>query len=259
LPYLREIIEHDAFQPYEVKDHVHNRYESYDSGYMRSLCYFYYNSAFKGLLIDGGATNNLPMSIFTLEIQAGGFTDVQNLNIKKKVLGLKLDNSFPEVIKQTAFDLLKMDKGGKTLERLSNWEDKVAHYTFASKLFKDRKVRRVFERNKASTTLDEAAWVKVSKELVAEYQGTIGGFTPWNRQVGVVSAAMGPLQFGFDQGQIESIDDNENIIPLYCFGIGTLDFDLTAKEMEPLVKMAVKESEQAVMTYFSNEQSTKQQ
>ena len=99
--------------------------------------------------------------------------------------------------------------------------------------------------------------MKVSRELVSEYKETKGEFTPWNRQVNAFSGLINSLQFGLDQGQLESIDDNDNIIPLYCYGIGTLDFDLTSREMASLVEMAVKESEKSVMEYFGNEQTTK--
>jgi predicted acylesterase/phospholipase RssA len=250
LPYLRKIIETGEFHSFAVKDHVHNKEETYDSHYMKALCYFYYNSAFKGLLIDGGVTNNLPVSIFTLSTDAT--ENVQSLNIKKGVLGLKLDSSFPDVVRQEVFDLLEKDKGGKMLDRLSNWEDKLAHLTFANRIFNNRKMRKAFERNKAFSSIGKEAWIKVSKELVSEYKETKAGFTPWNRQVNALSGLMDSLQFGMDQGQIESIDDNENIIPLYCYGVQTLDFDITSKEMKPLVEMAVEESEKAVMTYFGN-------
>jgi predicted acylesterase/phospholipase RssA len=249
LPYLRKIIENRDFHTFDVKDHVHNKYETYSSDYMKFLCYFYYNSAFKGLLIDGGVTNNLPLSIFTLN--PSDSKDPQNLDIKRKVLGLKLDNSFPDVIKNETFDLLEKDKDGKALETLSNWEDKTAHLTFASRIFRSRKIRQAFENNKGFTALKNEAWVKISKELVSEYKETKHGFTPWNRQLNAVAGLMTSLQFGLDQGQIENIDDNENIIPLYCFGVDTLDFDLTASGMKPLVEMAVEESEKTVMKYFN--------
>ena len=134
------------------------------------------------------------------------------------------------MIKDEVFKIL--DKDAKTLERLSNWEDKIAHFTFGKAILKSQKIRKAYERNKSFSNLTREVWIKVSKELVSEYKETTGGFTPWNRDVSVVSALMNSLQFGFDQGQIESIDDNENIIPLYCYGVDTLDFDLTSKEME---------------------------
>ena len=247
LPYLREIIETQNFHQFDVKNHVHNKQETYDPNYIKSLCYFYYNSAFKGLFIDGGVTNNLPISIFTLH--PGGTESVQNLAIKKRVLGLKLDNSFPDSLRKEVFQILEND--AKTAERLSNWEDTAAYRSFGRRVFKSRAIRKAYERNKAFTSLTEQVWIKVCKELVSEFKQTKGGFTPWNRQVNVVTALSDSLQFGFDQGQIESIDDNENIIPLHSYGVSTLDFDLTSREMKPLIEMAVVESENAVREYFA--------
>ena len=88
-------------------------------------------------------------------------------------------------------------------------------------------------------------------KIVDEYKLSRKGFTPWNKQVNVLSGLMGSLQFGMDQGQIEDISDNEYIIPLYCYGLDTLDFDLKADDMKPLVKLANEESEKQVLKYFS--------
>jgi len=250
LPYLRKLIETDSFKLFTVVDHVHDKSETYDAGYIKALCYFYYNSAFKGLLIDGGVTNNLPISIFTLAIDEAASKTVQSLDIKKTVLGLKLDNSFPDIIKDEAFKLLKADKSGKTLKRLSNWQDTLAHYTFAQRIFNNLTIRKAFERNQEFTSLGREAWIKVSKELVSEYKDSKSGFTPWNKQVNAFSGLLNALQFGMDQGQIENIEDNENIIPLYCFGLDTLNFDITSKDMKPLVEMAVKEADRVVTAYF---------
>lgn len=259
LPYLIDFINQDKFPPYEYTDELKNKH-IYDSQNMKFLCYFFYNSAFKGLLVDGGATNNLPMSIFTFvsknadDAQKLDNSDLQDLKIKKSVLALKLDNSFPDDIKDLCFGILSKDKNGKVLNSLTNWQDKLAHFTFAKKIFKDARMRKSFRRNQKdlSKDLSEEAWVKISKELVNEYIATKSGFTPWNKQFDILSGLINSLSFGFDQGQIESISDNENIIPLYCYGIGTLDFDLTAKKLKPLVELANSESEKTVIEYFIN-------
>jgi predicted acylesterase/phospholipase RssA len=248
LPYLRAIIEKDSFKPFEVRDEERDVYETYDGGYMKALCYFYYNSAFKGLLFDGGATNNLPVAIFTLGTAPGKTGKIQDLNVKQATLSLKLDNSFPSAIRNEAFDLLEKD--AKTLERVSGWDDEAAHRGFAERVFRRSRMQKALKGRQKLSSLPGPAWVKVSRELVAEYQRTLGGFTPWNRDMNIVAGLVSALQFGFDQGQIESIADNENIIPLYCYGIGTLDFEFNSKDMAPLVEMAVEDSKTTVLTYF---------
>jgi len=248
LPYLREIIENDRFDSFQVKHHERNASETYDAGYMKALCYFYYNSAFKGLLFDGGATNNLPAAVFTFQTAPQDRETVQDLDIKQKILSLKLDSSFPEEIRSEAFDLLERDP--KILERVSAWDDEAGHRGFAERIFASRRLRKALREKASQSSLPGPAWVKISRELVAEHRRTMGGFTPWNRDAFVALGVLSALQFGFDQGQIESIDDNENIIPLYCYGLGTFDFDLTSDAAEALVKLAVEESEKAVWSYF---------
>lgn len=237
LPYLRRVIQEQEFDER-----------------LRRLCHFYYNSAFKGLLIDGGATNNLPASIFTFTTDADGL-EVQRLEVKRHVLALKLDNSFPEDLKAQARDILEQDKLGRRLlketdESKGLLREKLSQYAFAAMLFKKLRLKKAHARNAELSGMSREVWVKIGKELIDEYKLTAGGFTPWNRQVNVFAGLMSALQFGFDQGQIEEIADNANIIPLYCYGVGTLDFDLTAAEMEPLVKLAVAESERDVLEYF---------
>jgi predicted acylesterase/phospholipase RssA len=243
LPYLREIIEnHDFKAPFEHAS------VTYSGGYLKALCHFYYNSAFKGLLLDGGATNNLPAAIFTLNTRPGDAKAIQDLNVKEATLSLKLDNSFPPEVLKEVSDLLKNDP--KTLESLSGWDDDAAHLGFAGRLIRSRKLAKTLKGLQQRSSLSPQAWTKVSRELVKEYRRTLGGFTPWNRDMNVISGLISALQFGFDQGQIESVSDNEYIIPLYCYGIGTLDFDLTSDEMQPLVDLAVEASEKDVREYF---------
>jgi predicted acylesterase/phospholipase RssA len=261
LPYLRKLIDDDKFTPFEYTDKFKITH-TYDSNNMKFLCYFFYNSAFKGLLIDGGATNNLPISVFTFSTnnkKESATSSTQNLATKKNVLALKLDNSFPDSIKDACFEFLRNDKGGKIIEQFSNMEDKNALLLFAIKLLNAPKIKKSFQikvNNKNQDFLKDLsneARVKISKELIQEYKLSISGFTPWNKQKFILGGLINALSFGFDQGQIEDISDNENIIPLYCYGIGTLDFDLTAKQMKPLVELANIESERTTISYFANQ------
>lgn len=253
LPYLRRLIQDDKFGD----EHAISAFGSPEVG--RQLCHFFYNSAFKGLLIDGGVTNNLPSSVFTFYTGKDGL-QVQDLEVKKKVLSLKLDNSFPTDFRNEARNILKNDKQGRGLLREINEgggvvKDKIAQYAFASLLFKKMKLKKSLTRNVDSLTspnMSKEVWIKIGKELIEEYRREVRGYTPWNKQVNVLVGLMNSLQFGFDQGQIESIEDNENIISLYCYGVGTLDFDLTSDDLKPLVKLAVEESEKSVAKYFAD-------
>ncbi len=182
--------------------------------------------------------------------------------MKRNVLSLKLDNSFPPEIKNEARNILKDDKNGKGLLKQIEAgsgviKEKIAQLGFSTLLFKKLQLKKAYGRNAELAGMPKEVWIKIGKELIEEYQQTMRGFTPWNKQVNVVAGLVNSLQFGFDQGQIENIEDNENIISLYCYGVGTLDFDLTSKDLKPLVRMAVEESEKSVMEYFGNKQTTK--
>jgi predicted acylesterase/phospholipase RssA len=255
LPYLRRIIAEEDFEEFSFTDYVmeegvlEQKSNSYDAEEMKALCYFYYNSAFKGLLFDGGVTNNLPASVFTFNTTTGATE--QTLANSGNVLGLKVDNSFPQDIRNQIFALLDADKSGKTIQRLTNWQDDLAYYTFIRWAFRFRRLRQAFERNQAAASLTQKAWVKISKELLSDYVKSKAGFTPWNQQINAISGLINSLQFGMDQGQIQDIRDNENIIPLYTFGLDTFDFDLTPDDMGKIVAMAVEEAQNVVTTYFN--------
>src|SRR5262249_48309411 len=143
LPYLRRIILDNDFAGKDTVAAIGS------PDLARQLCYFFYNSAFKGLLIDGGVTNNLPASIFTLSIDG---LKIQDLNVKNKVLSLKLDNSFPPEIRNEARNILKDDKNGKGLlkqiEAASGViEEKIAQVAFSTLLFKKIKLKKAYARN----------------------------------------------------------------------------------------------------------------
>lgn len=56
--------------------------------------------------------------------------------------------------------------------------------------------------------------------------------------------------YGAERAQVRIINDNDHIIPLYGYGVGTFDFDL--KKVNPMAKMAQAMAEKDVNEYFSN-------
>ena len=228
LPYLRRIIIEDDFglKGFDAKGQN-----------IKNLCLFYYNSAFKGLLIDGGVTNNLPTSIFTFTTDKES-KKIQNLDVKQKTLSIKLDNTFPPELKKQVFDYFKKDSS-----------DEEGINSPVVKNF--RRILRSDKFKELSELIENPQLLKkILKKLKKEYKSSKNGFTPWNKQVNAISALSNSLQFGFDQGQIENIEDNENIIALYCYGLGVFDFDLNSKDLKPLVELANTESENSVNKYF---------
>jgi predicted acylesterase/phospholipase RssA len=248
LPYLREIIKNERYEQFEVTNAANTKTRNYDAKYIKSLCYFYYNSAFKGILMDGGVTNNLPISVFTFLTEKVDSSHVQSLTLKQSVLALKLDNSFPEGMRTEAYSVLEKGDKGALLEKLQlNPGDEAAHLSFIARLRKKSAFKKALDEK---LDLSKVLLLKLSRELIDEYRLSLRGFTPWNKQAFLLFSVGTSLQFGMDQGQIENIGDNENIVPLYCYGLTTLEFDLTSDEIKPLVEFAVDEAEKQVAESF---------
>lgn len=53
----------------------------------------------------------------------------------------------------------------------------------------------------------------------------------------------------FEKGQIRSISDHNQILPLYDYGIGTYDFDM--KKVKPMVKLAQAKAEEDTLEFFN--------
>lgn len=54
--------------------------------------------------------------------------------------------------------------------------------------------------------------------------------------------------FGAERAQVRTINDNDHIIPLYSYGVGTFDFDL--KKVEPMAKLSQDKAEVHIRSYF---------
>jgi predicted acylesterase/phospholipase RssA len=273
LPYLRAIIFKSDFKNFKYENSNSKNSIEYVKDEIEELCYFFYNSAFKGLHVDGGATNNLPIAVHTYVTPKKDILDYSNLqvlDIKKKVFSLKLDNSFPqELIDEIERQLLPVTKQYNTTmnEIVNNYNEmekdfflnlsnppigkQMPNYKefIPIKNILELRVKQIVKQ-KFKTDIEKPVLVKLITELKEKYKDSEKGFTPWNKQIIFLNSAMTPLQFGMDQGQIESIDDNENIVPLYCFGLSVFDFDLGSKKLKPLVEIANKNSEKAVLDYF---------
>lgn len=66
----------------------------------------------------------------------------------------------------------------------------------------------------------------------------------------ILTIAMEGYSYGAERAQVRDIGDNNHIIPLYSYGVGTFDFDL--KKVNPMAKMAQVKAEKDVNNYFSN-------
>ena len=213
--------------------------------------------------MDGGATNNLPISVHAYVDPKSGslnYKELQNLDVKKNVLSLKLDGSFPQSLVNEIEKQIKpiTDKYNidfhELLKQVNAETDSPVNpdnigYRPIKNILKLR-VKKIMKQ-KFDTDLNDEVLKKIIESLKEKYKLSRKGFTPWNKQVSFLGTVLSPLQYGgLGEGQIESLDDNENIIPLYCYGLDVFDFDLASKKLKPLVEIANKESEKAVLNFF---------
>lgn len=246
LPYLRAVITKEDFKS--------------DVEGMKNLCYFYYNAAFKGLLNDGGQTDNIPQRIFSLnavDVKKDGYDDVQSLASEDNVLALKLDNDYDTDVIAAVEALLKQDKGGKLFNKLSELTmakaapaDSNFHFYWLKLIIQKLKTKRHTKNVFKDLPENKNLYEKISSDIFWQYKKSLQGFTPWNRQTNALSALSNALQFGFDQSAIDNLGLNDKIVSLYCYGLSTFTFDLQGKDIEELVKFANVKSEERVMEYF---------
>lgn len=73
--------------------------------FCEDLFIFFYNAAYKGLLIDGGYRNNIPYNFFREKgfNNMGADLEKAQPNFLKEVIALKLDNSFPVEVKSIIY------------------------------------------------------------------------------------------------------------------------------------------------------------
>ena len=59
---------------------------------------------------------------------------------------------------------------------------------------------------------------------------------PWKVSKGIIKIAAEGYAYGSEEGQVRNISDHSNILPLYDYGVGTFDFDMS--KVRPQVKLA---------------------
>jgi hypothetical protein len=67
----------------------------------------------------------------------------------------------------------------------------------------------------------------------------------------ILTIAMEGYSYGAERAQVREIGDNDHIIPLYSYGVGTFDFDL--KKVNPMVNLSQVMAEKHVNKFFNDE------
>jgi predicted acylesterase/phospholipase RssA len=221
LPYLRELIDNT-------------------DGPKKEQYIYVYNSCFKGMFIDGGVTNNIPFNAFRL-------TD-ETLNNIDRTIALKVDNDYPIEVQNKLLDVYRR-YNREVEQKLSGVSDiKVASAIVNQINIAYNRYFSVFFKTENNEKLNELCFEKTLKLLKEIDKKVADNCKPWEKRNSALSGLLDSLMYGFDKGQIRTLNDNNHIVPLYCYGVGTYDFDLNG--LIQLVDYANKNSKEAIKDFF---------
>lgn len=209
---------------------------------------FYYNAQFKGLLIDGGYYNNIPYNYFRDCV-------LKNLD---GLLAIKLDNSFPadlisslnEKHSNSFIQIINLEKliDDDLYSQSSNPNVNAEYEKLITSVRLDLYENYLKDSDITQKALDRNAILKLMEQMVKAYKKNKS--TIWLHKKSILSIAMEGYSFGAERAQVRGIKDNEHIIPLYSYGVGTFDFDM--KKVNPMAKMAQEKAAKHVKEYFEN-------
>lgn len=244
-----------------------------------ALYKFFYNAAYKGLLLDGGYRINIPYNFFRLRE-----------GVINSVLAIKLDEHFPpdlmagvfrkiraklndELIEeliadfeQDEIDIVDAESGGlsksfeaaKTAQYKITKADVIAETALVftghlrsleleAETEEDRQAIR--EIYKQLDKHDRKAIKRLAKATLKDYRKKQLS-PPWTQCVPIINTAFDGFFYGSERGQVKQISDHNHILPLYDYGIGTYDFDMS--KIQPLVKLAQRMGKKATLEFLKN-------
>jgi predicted acylesterase/phospholipase RssA len=220
----------------------------------KDLIKYFYNAAYKGMLVDGGALNNIPYSFFREDKLVNETYQWLLGNSMKGVLALKLDGLFPPEIciafNKAMDGILEKEKkkNKKVLKRsyTDYWMDidGITQRRINDQI--ESKVKRILAINnisiKEKDTFQDLVF-KLIKEYAAEKN-----IPPWKKQISIFSL-IGTIQSNLSEtNQIKYLSDHNHIIPLYSYGIDTFDFELD--KFEYLINLSNQNAKRVVLEYF---------
>ena len=226
------------------------------------------------LFRSGGYYNNIPYNYFRDNL----FQYVQDYNKRLEgVLAIKLDNQYPAdfismlIKKYEKYFNIIVDLEGKIhndiFQKLENAAINITNVN-SIKLKKEIFFRTIdkeynnlielvkndvykyylSESDDTQKSMDKKAILNVISEMVKAYKNNKS--TKWLIKKSILAIATEGYSFGAERGQVRTINDNNNIIPLYSFGVGTFDFNM--KKVNPMAKLSQAMAEKDVNNYFSN-------
>lgn len=173
------------------------------------------------------------------------------------ILALKLDNSFPtdfmDNINTALAKYIKIENELRVLISKETEESQKLEYSnqldqeFEKIICIVKSKFSVYFSAKESTLKDRKAIVKIIEKWLDEY-GESNNIPPWATKKSILATAMEGYSYGTERGQIRDISDHNHIIPLYDFGVGVYDFDMS--KIQPMIELAKQESEKHVNDFF---------
>ncbi len=214
------------------------------------------------MLIDGGYRNNIPYNIFRTE----------KLGLKG-VLAIKLDSQFPPDLLKDVYNAIKEyvelqeyidslhlpddDPVLRTLLTQLN-QKRVLVYSKTEIIFAEYLANDVLtlndankkdelkaihtqikKNNKAVEHLVNTAIIHYKKDYLSP---------PWTASKSMLTTASEGYAYGSEKGQVQDITDHNHIIPLYDYGIGTFDFDMS--KVQPQIRLAQAMAQDKVYNFF---------
>ncbi|KUJ59204.1 hypothetical protein AR687_24265 [Flavobacteriaceae bacterium CRH] len=221
----------------------------------KDLIKYFYNAAYKGMLVDGGALNNIPYSFFREEnLLNETIPTIKGFTSMKGVLALKLDGLFPPEICiafNKAMDVILNNakiKNKKVLKRSYTdcWMDIDGSTQKKINTQIELKAKEILSLNNINIK-EYATFQDIIYRLIKAYAGE-KNTPPWKKQVSILSL-VGTIQHNLSEtNQIKYLSDHNHIIPLYSYGIDTFDFELN--KFEYLINLSNQKAKTAVLKYF---------
>jgi hypothetical protein len=243
------------------------------------LLKFFYNAAYKGLLLDGGYRNNIPYDFFRQ----------RNENIDT-VFAIKLDEHFPPDVMQdvynaikdklnkvetseiindidiTELDIPEIESGGiaellnntKTVTYKTTKADIIAQTELVFSKYlnlwaergkddKEKEDRRKIVRDGFKNRKGEKAIRRLVRSTLKHYRKKHLS-PPWSVPKSILVTAFEGYEYGSEKGQIKDISDHNQILPLYDYGVGTYDFKMD--KVMPQILLAQAQAEEDTLKFF---------
>lgn len=257
IPYLRRFLDENE-EGYLINDPIY--IENIEIKLSYNLLCYHYNSTYKGLFIDGGYKCNIPYNI----LRKGGISSAGSL---KGIVALKLDNTFPDDLLKSLYDSIdkvykekynRNQTGSLTflIREQKHWTKKLLHLNIISWTKKNKKKDETVQNLIKVFNIKEKLVLKnedldnIFESVLKLYQlNKKQNQTPWNSPKSIINTALEGYSYGSSAGQIKMLSDHEHLIPMYSFGVGTFDFDLT--KISGIVKLSQMKAKEQVTEYFN--------